>query len=120
MKSIKQVSFLIVLATMVLFTPLDSSAQYYYNGNDLVKMMREYDKSETGDSNANYYDCGRYEGYVAGVSDAKRAFFGSPENVTVGQTCSIVAKYLKEHPEKWNQPADILVIEALQKAFPKR
>ncbi len=41
-------------------------------------------------------------------------------NVSVNQMCAIVTKYLKIHPEKWNQCASELVIEALKEAFPKR
>ena len=117
MKFIKQVSFLIVLVAMVLFTPLDSSA---YNGNELVQKMREFEKQERGDPSADYGSSGFYMGYVAGVYEAMRAFFVAPENVTVAQVCSIVGKYLKENPEKWTLPASVLVMEALQKALPKK
>jgi hypothetical protein len=117
MKSMKQVSFLVVLAAMVLFTPLDSSA---YNGNELVQKMREFEKQERGDPSADYASSGFYMGYVVGVYEAMRDFFNAPENVTVAQVCSIVEKYLKENPEKWTLPASVLVMEALQKAFPKR
>jgi hypothetical protein len=120
MKFIKQVSFLIVLAAMVLFTPLDSSAQYFYNGNELVQKMRESEKQERDDPSTDYFSSGFYMGYVAGVYEAMRAFFVAPENVTVAQVCSIVGKYLKENPEKWTLPASVLVMEALQKAFPKK
>jgi hypothetical protein len=117
MKFMKQVSFLIVLAAMILFTPLDSSA---YNGNELVQKMREFEKQERGDPSADYASSGFYMGYVVGVYEAMRAFFVAPENVTVAQVCSIVGKYLKENPEKWTLPASVLVMEALQKAFPKK
>ena len=123
MKSMKQVSFLIVLTAMVLFTSLDSSAQafYFYDGNRLVQLMREYDKSETRNPSTDYMDVGIYMGYVAGIFDTtKDIFFDPPKNVTVGQICSIVGKYLKENPEKWTLPASVLATEALQKAFPKR
>jgi hypothetical protein len=119
MKFIKQVSFLIVLAAMVLFIPLDSSAEFN-DGNMLVQMMREYEKFERNDPSTNYLECGYYTGYVAGVYDAMRRFFDAPEDVTISQICSIVGKYLKEHPEKWTLPASVLITDALQKAFPKR
>ncbi len=120
MKFIKQVSFLIVLSAMVLFTPLDSSAQYFYNGNELVQKMRESEKQERNDPSTDYFSSGFYMGYVAGVYDAMRGFFNVPEDITVKQICAIVEKYLKENPEKWALPASVLVTEALQKAFPKR
>ena len=120
MKSIRQVSFLIVLAATVLFTSLDSSAQQIYRGNDLVQMLREHEKADRGDPSKNFFRDGFYVGYVAGVYDSTGFFFTPPENVTLGQICSIVAKHLKENPERWTLPASILVLEALIKAFPKR
>jgi hypothetical protein len=40
--------------------------------------------------------------------------------VTPGQIFAIVAKYLNNHPEKWNEPAVILVVEAIKEAFPQK
>ncbi len=120
MKLIKRVSFLTVLAIMVLFIPLDSTAQFY-NGNKLVEFMREHDRFDRGDQNASLLSAARFSGYVIGVYDATEGIvFATQSNVTVGQINAVVGKYLKENPEKWNQPAHLLVIEALQKAFPKK
>jgi thymidylate synthase len=119
MKSMKLVSSLIVLAAMILFTPLDSSAEFY-DGNKLVQDMREHEKAERSDPSANHLHGAFYMGYVAGVYDALSSSFSPPENVTIDQLCSIVAKYLKENPQKWTLPASVLIWGALQKAFPKR
>ena len=77
MKSMKQVSFLIVLAAMVLFTSLDSSAQqiYFYDGYRLVEKMHEYEKSQRSDPSTVPSYVGIYMGYVAGVYDATRGIF---------------------------------------------
>lgn len=121
MKFIKQVSFLIVLAAMVLSTPLDSSAQQFYDGNKLVEWMPEWEKVQRSDPSTNWMSDGLYVGYVTGVFDATSGIlFDPPRKVTGLQVYSIVTKYLKENPEKWNQPASDLVLEALRKAFPKR
>jgi hypothetical protein len=37
-----------------------------------------------------------------------------------GEAVSIVSKFLKDHPERWTEPAFLLVIDALEKAFPKK
>ena len=120
MKFMKQLSFLIILAAMVLFIPLDSSAKGFCNGKELAWWMREYDNWERGAPNIDNSACGLYIGYVMAVYDAMIFVFNAPENVTTGQICSIAGKYLKENPEKWTLPAWVLVTEALQKAFPKR
>jgi len=119
MKFMKRVSSLIVLAAMILFTSLDSSAEFY-DGNKLVQDMREHEKAERSDPSANHLQGAFYMGYVAGVYDALSSSLSPPESVTIGQLCSIVGKYLKENPEKWTMPANVLIWDALQKAFPKR
>jgi len=119
MRSIKQVSFIIVLVAMVLFTPLDSSAQSFYNGNELVQMMREYEK-DGSDPSKKWLDVGIYMGYVAGIYDVMKDFHDVQENVTAGQVFSTVGKYLKENPENWALSASFLVSECLRKAFPLR
>ncbi len=121
MKFIKWVSFSIILASIVLFTPLDLSAQlFFHDGNNLVRFMREYDKHERGDPSTNNFECGLYAGYVTGAYDAMRSDFNAPEATTINQICSIVGKYLKENPGKWTAPASILIRDALRKAFPKK
>ncbi len=47
-------------------------------------------------------------------------YFFAPANITVRQACTIVGEYLKEHPERWNEPAHFLVLEALIQAFPRK
>jgi hypothetical protein len=89
-------------------------------GNDLVRVWREYKKLEVGQP-ANEVNIGDYRGYLAGVCDVcNRWLFTTSDGATQGQVCSIVGKWLDEHPQRWNEPAMSLVIEALQKAFPFR
>jgi hypothetical protein len=54
-----------------------------------------------------------------GVSDTYTIFlkYNIPEGSDSGQICAIVVKFLKEHPEKWHEPASSLIIEALMEAF---
>ena len=97
-----------------------SHASYFIDGNELVAAMREYDKAVTSDSDTEYYEVGIYTGFVYGVYDV----YGSSnsicpsENVTRGQVGSVVSKFLKEFPERWDEPAFQLVVDALKKAFP--
>lgn len=112
-----------LLACIVLtmfFLPQSVHAGYFYDGNSLVKAMREYEKAENNDTNTDYAMAWKYRGYVIGVHDATSFMYGYKENVGELQICAIVAKYLKTHPEKWNEPASDLVVSALQAAFPKK
>ena len=94
--------------------------QYFHDGNDLAKLMKEYEKAEAKDPNTNYMEVRHYGGYILGVHDATTSLYGDKGKVTIQQMLSIVAKYLKAHPEKWNGPASDLVVEALKEAFPKK
>lgn len=57
--------------------------------------------------------------YVSGAFDV----FGAmgtclPSAVTTGQVSAVVAKFLKENPERWHESGARLVASALTKAFP--
>jgi hypothetical protein len=92
----------------------------FITGNRLVELMREYDKDEPGisSSKVNLVRVGVFLAYVTGVYDAMSFAFSTPDGVTVGQICAIVSKYLKNHPERWPESADLLVVEALRESFP--
>ena len=91
----------------------------FYSGNTLVELMRESDKAKTSNRTAvNWVKVREYGAYILGVYDATELEYNTPEGVTIGQIIAIVSKYLKNNPEKWTQPADILVKTALKEAFP--
>jgi hypothetical protein len=61
-----------------------------------------------------------YYSYVAGVHDTLDALgiVCASTSVSVGQVSAVVAKFVKENPERWDEPAVGLVSDALIKAFP--
>ncbi len=88
------------------------------SGYDLVAVWREYRKLETGQAVSDL-NVGDYRGYVAGVCDVCNLWlFTTPEGTTQGQVCAVVGKWLEDHPGRWHEPAMVLVIQALQAAFP--
>jgi len=89
-------------------------------GNDLVKMMREYDLGMKKASNTDSTAASSYHAYIMGVCDAKADKLEYQPEADSHQTCAIVSEYLKAHPEKWNQSAAQIVIEALKNTSPKR
>ncbi len=44
--------------------------------------------------------------------------FAAPSRSTIEELVGVVQKYLGTHPESWNQPAVILIHDALTEAFP--
>jgi hypothetical protein len=52
------------------------------------------------------------------VYDATESLYNVPDGVNMEQLVAVVFKYLKKHPEKWNESAASLVIKALKEAFP--
>jgi hypothetical protein len=96
-----------------------ASGAYLYSGNNLVELMREYDASEAHAGGVNYYKLGVYSGYILGVCDATGELYDMPATgATAGQILAVVSRYLKNHPQEWSQSAKVLVVNALQEAFP--
>ncbi len=85
-------------------------------GNDLVDMMREYDRVMKKVSNINSAAASAYHAYIMGVCDAQGDKFEYQLEADSHQTCAIVGVYLKAHPEKWHQNAAQIVLEALKNA----
>jgi len=119
MKFRKGLSFVFVLAAMVLCASWDLSAQII-DGNKLLADMREFEKAENNDPTTNYQQAYFFVGYVTGVYDSSDDVYFYPAKPTIAQVCSIVSRHLKDHPDKLNGPADLLIIDALRKAFPKK
>jgi hypothetical protein len=119
MKFRKRLSFVFVLAAMVLCFSWDAKAQLI-EGNKLIAVMREYEKAEKKDPAADHQQAQFFIGYVTGVYDASDDVYFYPAKPTIEQICSIVSKHLKEHADKLGGPADLLIIDALRKAFPKK
>lgn len=97
---------IIVLVSALI--PLCSYADYF-TGNDILDSW-----------NNKYHESNSMvRGYFAGVQDAYNGvYFCVESEVKMRQAAEIVIKYTKENPQRWHQSGKILVIEALEKAFP--
>lgn len=110
------------LVILILFLlPVSAGADdYFWDGNELLKYMREYErliKKEPNRKCADLVKAAKYEAYVVGVFDATNYMYKDPKRTAAKQVCAIVTKYLKEHPERWNKPASYLVMCAFGQAF---
>jgi len=108
----------IVFLLILLSSAQTECMAFGMSGNDLVSLMREYDKADRDDRSTDYSAAREYRGFVIGVRDSTRFLYDMPDGVTQGQIGAIVSKYLKAHPEEWSAPAAFLVINALKEAFP--
>ena len=92
----------------------------FITGNELAGWMRGYDIQKRGDCRA--VACRGHATsflmYVVGVCDASFVDYPLPAGVTRDQLADVVSQYLKENPKKWGNPAFLLVIRAVEKAFP--
>jgi hypothetical protein len=136
MKTRKSILALVVLLVLV-FTQGEAGARVFFAGKDLVPLMREYEKGRPNvnapmvTTSADYAaaikapapnqsDALTYRVYILGVQDALvGVLWDSPENVTVAQVCDIVMEYMNKHPDEWEKPAALLVMNALMAVFPK-
>jgi hypothetical protein len=109
----------VLLTTCSLLVALNAHAQFF-DGNRLVLDMREFEKVEESNTNADFEASGSYMGFILGVHDSISSKLCSSGKVTVRQVASIVTKYLKDNPGEWSAPAHKLVEKALRKAFPCR
>ena len=91
----------------------------FFAGNKLASDWQEYKKYTAG-VDYEVFAAYHYIGYVTGVTDVYCGVIDIPNGATVGQICSIVGKWLEDHPEEWNFTADVLVYRALLKAFGKK
>ena len=103
-----------VLIAFIIAVNANSVFAGFTNGNELYRWLEESENSS-----GSPFESGLFSGYVAGVVDTGDGIlFCTTSGVTRGQNSAVVAKYLKNNPEKWSQPADTLVIDAMKQAFP--
>jgi hypothetical protein len=87
-------TLVIILLIAVLFPWAQTHAKELLSGNELVQLMREY-------------------------YDATWFFYADTKKINARRIAAVVAKFLNQHPEKWNRSAWDLVMEALQETFPR-
>ena len=102
--------FTLVIASGLVFPVHAQSAAYYISGNELIRACE-------GDSTLCL-------GYVTGVSDGVTWLhpkaFCVPDEVKNTQLVRVVTRYLQENPKTLHRAAQILVSDALRRAWPCR
>jgi len=104
----------LILMAAILLLNMGNAWAGLTDGNKLHQWLLEEEKP-----NGSSLEIGLSYGYVNGVLDMGNGIlFCIAEGVTMGQLIAIVTKHLKDNPEKWNQPAQFIVINAMKSAFP--
>jgi len=108
---------LLVIGLMLMTCQAVYGAEYA-TGNDFVNRWREYKKDDVGQRYSSF-DVAYYMGYVDGISDTGYGiWFAYPKGTTTSQLCHVVGKWIDDHPERWANTPWVIVVTALQEAFP--
>lgn len=102
----------ITLATAAV-AALASGQAWSATGNDLIRWLPDY---ERGIAN---WQSGMYLGFVSGIASFSNGILFCAPNSTNGQNAAVVAKFLRNNPERWGEDAPKLVIDALKKGYPQ-
>ena len=93
----------------------------FIDGTELNRWSEAYERQLQGLQSAkDSRDIMMFMGYVMGVWDATlsdRDFLCTPDNFASMQMYQLVAKHVRQHPEKWSLPADYLIREAALRAY---
>lgn len=116
-------------------TNLTGEKLLYYCTKVISHQEETYTTGNTYDIAQDYVEGGICIGYLAAIGDMESNYktilsatdytnkklthiFCIPDTADSQQLAKVVIKYLNEHPEKLNQQASWLVIEAFSKYFP--
>ena len=108
--------------TVALLLSSTCAVAAFWDGHELVLHMRDYELL------AHYVpadrtvpvSAGDYRAYILGVFDVLTSN-GSVcimHTTTAGEVSTVVTEFLEANPQRWSEPAYVLVRDALQEAFP--
>ena len=119
-RSLKWIMPALLLMCVAMSAHEAQAGTFFVTGNELAGWMRGYDIQKRGDCRevACRGHATAFLMYVVGVYDASFVDYPLPAGVTRDQLAEVVSKYLKENPKKLGNPAFLLVIRAVEKAFP--
>ena len=112
---------LILLGFIFLSTPL---AEAQFSGRDLVDGWNAYQRasSKSSGKRTDQIQAADYMGFILGVWNSASyynpTFHVVAKGITLRELCHVVGKYLDKHPERWNEAAVILAVDAIHQEFP--
>ena len=121
----KKLTLLIAVASLFMVFPTIAAGIHFSDGNHLQEVCNEAIKLFDSTGNADVFTAGTCLGYLRATNDmyeimakdSKRTICIPPE-ISGKQLTRIVVKYLREHPERLQDIASLLVFEAFKESFP--
>jgi hypothetical protein len=92
------------------------------SGANYIKVWQSSEREDVPEAEKKtfFMDKGFFIGFTFGVAESLNGvLYSLPSGATGAQVNAVVEKYLKEHPEKWNWNARMIIAAALAEAFPK-
>lgn len=110
-------NFLTLASTAALLLSASVAHAHFYDGTWLnAALLKEEKARKEKVPAADAQEGALAVGYVIGILDGLEGaqLMCVPDKVTIDQVIAMVQKTLKENPDKWNQPADVLVLQAVK------
>lgn len=102
-----------IAITVACASALACGSAYSATGNDLISWSSSYERDIAN------WESGMFLGFTSGISSVANGIAFCAPDATNGQSAAIVAKFLKNNPERWGESATVLTLEALRKGYPK-
>jgi hypothetical protein len=118
MKALYKIAFV----TVFVLAPISVAYAQWGTATLLVDGWKSSQKIEAGKEDVSfteYLQAGAYCGYIMGFLHGTGDTYKIPTGATPKQLFWLVGKYLDAHPEKWSDPPQKIVYEALSMAFPR-
>jgi hypothetical protein len=110
------------VALLLLIAVSQTALGVYYSGNDLLRHLQGWEKVQIDQgasaTRQELYGSGFFLGFVTATADSfDDDIFCLPAASANLQMAAVVKKYLAEHPERLDEPAVDLIINALLADF---
>lgn len=112
------------ILVLMLWTVSTAALAHDYTGNDLKEGIDNYNlmlsSPDAKLSGSMRYNAGQAYGFISGIGGILNgAVFCFTPTTSQGQAIAVVDKYVRAHPEEWDQQAGILVARAFNEYFPR-
>lgn len=111
----------IVLVVLILIGTASWAQSTFGTGQWLHDLWTSYQRAKNSQTStpSDTMDPVEYMGFVEGAGRVMQdAGWLDMTRITYGQQFAVVGKYLDDHPEKWNNRAEVLVFWALYAVWP--
>lgn len=103
-------AILLLVSGTALGASAPSDSANYFTGNSFSAAL-------VGTPGAS--DLALFRGYVASIHDVFNGkLFCVPDDIPLSQAAAVARKYLVQRPKEWNEPAKLLLVNAIKESYP--